>query len=65
MLLSSALAAEPTQVALDYFNDLFVGGPDALGPHMAGRAEELLGDPATVAQSVAALASDLAQAVGR
>lgn len=65
MLLSSDLAAKPTQVALVYFNDLFADGPDALGSHMAGRAEELLGDPATVAQSVAALASDLARTVGR
>jgi len=65
MLLSSNLAAPPTQVALAYFNELFVGGPDAPGPQMAGRAEALLGDPATVAQSVAALASDLARAVGR
>jgi hypothetical protein len=65
MLLSSDLAAAPTRVALDYFDELFVGGPDALGSHMAGRAEEFLGDPATVAQSVAALASDLARAAGR
>jgi hypothetical protein len=65
MLLSADLASQATHVALDYLNDLFVGGPDALGPRMAGRAEELLGDPATVAQSAAALASDLARAVGR
>ena len=64
VLLSSDLAAQPTKVALDYFDELFVGGPDALGSHMAGRAEELLGDPSTVAQSVAALASDLVRAVG-
>ena len=32
MLLSSELAAEPTHVALDYFNELFVSGPEALDP---------------------------------
>jgi hypothetical protein len=65
MLLSHELASRATQVALDYFTDLFVGGTDAVGSQMAGRAEELLGDPAGVAQSVAALASDLARATGR
>jgi hypothetical protein len=64
-LLSSELASEATQVALSYFDDLFVGGPDAVGARMAGRAEELLGDPGAVAHSVAALASDLARALGR
>jgi hypothetical protein len=65
MLLASDLASEATRVALDYFDDLFVGDPDTLGAHMAGRAETLLGDPATVADSVAALASDLAHSIGR
>jgi hypothetical protein len=65
MLLSDELASRATRVALDYFTDLFVGGPDAAGSWMAGRAEELLGDPAGVAQSVAALASDLARATRR
>jgi hypothetical protein len=32
---------------------------------MAGRAEELIGDPATVAQATAALAADLSRAVAR
>jgi hypothetical protein len=65
MLLTSELATEATRMALGYFDELFVGGASALGATMAGRAEELLGDPAGVAQSVAELASDLAQAVRR
>jgi hypothetical protein len=57
------LAAEATRVALDYFIDLFATGPDAPGCQMAGRAEELVGDPANVARSTAELASDLASAL--
>ena len=53
------LAGTASQVALGYLRDLFGAGPDSLGAVMAGRAEELVGDPATVSAAVAALADDL------
>ncbi len=62
-LLANALAAKATGVALHFFDYLFASGPEALGCQMAGRAEELVGDPANVAQSTAELAGDLARAV--
>jgi hypothetical protein len=65
MLLSSDLAADATRAALEHFDHLFASGPDALGCRTAGRAEELIGDPATVTQSTALLAADLSRAVGR
>ena len=40
-----------------------VAGPDALGSMMAGRAEQLVGDPAVVAASVSALAADTLRAL--
>jgi hypothetical protein len=62
-LLANEFAAESTRVALDHFDGLFANGPEALGCHMAGRAEELLGEPAIVAQATAALAGDLVRAL--
>jgi hypothetical protein len=62
-LLANEFAAESTRVALDHFNGLFANGPEALGCHMAGRAEELLGEPAIVAHATAALAGDLVRAL--
>ncbi len=62
-LLASELASGATRAALSHFDALFVAGPDALGCRMAGRAESLVGDPTTVAQSTSALAEDLAKAV--
>ena len=47
------------------FLDLCAAGPEAPGCQMAGRAEELVGDPANVALSTAELAGDLARALGR
>jgi hypothetical protein len=64
-LLGNDLAAEATRVALDYFVDLFAAGPEAPGCQMAGRAEQLVGDPANVALSTAELASDLVRAIRR
>jgi hypothetical protein len=52
------MAAAVTIEAMEYLNSLFAG-PEALGSMMAGRAEELVGDPAVVSAAVAALASDL------
>jgi hypothetical protein len=39
-------------------------GPEGGGSQMAGRAETLVGDPDTVARSVAILALDLIAALG-
>jgi hypothetical protein len=53
------LAGSATHQALTYLADLFAAGPDAVGAMMAGRAEQGIGDPITVATSAAVLASDL------
>ena len=53
------LAREAAETGLRYLSDLFAAGPDALGCVMAGRAEELIGDPAFVSQATAFLAHDL------
>lgn len=57
------LAGEATGVALVHLGRLFAAGPDALGSVLAGRAEELVGDPDVVAAAVAFLAQDLLGAV--
>jgi hypothetical protein len=62
-LLDDPLAGPATDQALTYLDELFGSGPDALGSVMAGRAEELIGQPATVSAAVAALAQDLRSAV--
>lgn len=48
-----------TQEALTLLSQLFAAGPHAPGSQMAGRAEELVGDPAVVSASAALLANDL------
>lgn len=53
------LCGRITQDALVYLKDLFAAGPQAVGSTMAGRAEQLVGDPATVSASVSVLAADL------
>jgi hypothetical protein len=58
------LAGGPTTEAIGYLEQLFASGPEALGSTMAGRAEELVGDPTVVRAAVAALASDLIAALG-
>jgi hypothetical protein len=58
------LAGAPTTEAIAYLEQLFASGPEALGSTMAGRAEELVGDPNVVRAAVAALASDLIAALG-
>ena len=63
-LLGEALSAEVTREALHHLGDLFAQGPGARGSVMAGAAEELVGDPAAVAESVALLAQDLLDALG-
>ena len=53
------LAGNVTDAALAHLDELFAAGPAAVGSMMAGRTEELVGDPDVVAASCAALAADL------
>lgn len=62
-LTHDALAGPVTIQAMVYLRELFAAGPDAAGSVMAGRAEEGVGEPDTVAASVAAVANDLARAL--
>ena len=64
-LLSDELAGEVTAQAVELLRKLFAAGPDAVGSLMAGRTEEGVGEPETVALQTAILASDLLAAVGR
>lgn len=61
-LLADDLAGDVTSAARDFLARLF-GAADGVGAVMAGRAEELVGDPAVVAAACAALAGDLLAAV--
>jgi hypothetical protein len=63
-ILADPLSAEGGETAIEYLSDLFASGPDAMGSDLAGRAEAEVGDPETVAASVAALAADLVAALG-
>lgn len=63
-LMGEALSAGVTRDALEHLGELFAQGPGARGSVMAGAAEELVGDPAAVAESVALLAQDLLNALG-
>jgi len=58
-LRNHALCGTVTDEAIAYLTHLFAAGPNAVGSMMAGRAEELVGDPANVSASVALLAEDL------
>ncbi len=58
-LRNHAFCGAVTDQALAHLAQLFATGPDAVGSIMAGRAEELVGDPANVSASVALLAEDL------
>ena len=64
-LLAEELSRDPTIVALDYIRDLFAPGPEAIGSQMAGRTEEGVGEPVTVALQASILAGDLLVALGR
>ncbi len=57
------LAGDATRGAVTYLRDLFASTGDRLGASMAGRAEELVGDPAVVTASVTALTDDLLDAL--
>ncbi|HUX65551.1 MAG TPA: GSU2403 family nucleotidyltransferase fold protein [archaeon] len=58
-LLTDPLSEEVTHRGLQYIQELFADGASAPGSESAGRAEENIGSPETVAQSVAALAEEL------
>ncbi len=62
-LQSQPLSAEVTRDALGRLGELFAQGAGARGALMAGAAEELVGDPVAVSESVALLAQDLLEAV--
>ena len=62
-LRSDDLASAVTEQAIVYLSEMFANGPDAMGSAMAGRAETGVGDPETVANSVALLAADLLSAL--
>jgi hypothetical protein len=62
--LGQTVSAQVTRDALDHLGALFAQGPGARGSIMAGAAEELVGDPAAVAESMALLAQDLLGALG-
>lgn len=57
------LAGDATHLAIRFLDQLFASGGDRLGALMAGRAEELVGAPATVTSAVTALADDLLAAI--
>jgi hypothetical protein len=61
-LATDDMAGSVTRQALVYLHELFAIGPEAIGSVMAGRAEEGVGEPETVASSAALLAADLLQA---
>jgi Nucleotidyltransferase len=63
-LVIDPLAGGVTQRAMSHLDELFASGPDALGSAMAGKAEELVGEPETVAVSVSTLADDLVRSLG-
>jgi len=63
-LVTDELAGPATRQALIYLRELFAIGPKGIGSAMAGQAEEGVGDPETVASSVAVLAGELLQAIG-
>jgi hypothetical protein len=65
VLLREEVCGEVTAAAQELLGDLFASGPDAVGSAMAGRAEEGIGEPETVARQVAILTDDLLKAIDR
>ena len=63
-LLDDELAGETTMEAVEFLRENFAAGPTALGSMMAGRTEEGVGEPETVALQTSILASDLLDALG-
>lgn len=62
-LLQHDLSRDVTRRSIDYLDELFASGPEALGAVMAGRAEDLVGEPEQVAVAVSFLAADLVGAL--
>lgn len=58
-LLGDDLSASATKAAMDFLAILFASGSEALGATMAGRAEDIFGNAATVSAAASTLASDL------
>lgn len=57
------IAGHATSAAVAYLQELFASGGDMVGAVMAGRAEEIVGNPATVTAAATALADDVLQAI--
>lgn len=57
------ISDEVTNEAVEHLAALFALGPDAPGAKMAGRAEEGIGEPETVALATSFLAADLVRAL--
>jgi hypothetical protein len=64
-LFEDDFSASATKVAMDFLEELFASGPDALGATMAGRAEEIFGNAATVSAAASILAADVLRALSR
>lgn len=64
-LLHEGVSADVTREAIIQLDELFGNGAAARGSLMAGAAEELVGDPTAVSESVALLAEDLLAALER
>jgi hypothetical protein len=62
-LLKEAVSEPVTREAVQLLKVLFAAGPDAAGSRMAGVAEEIVGDPVAVSESVSLLAQDLLNAL--
>lgn len=62
-LLDDPLCGGVTVQARGHLQELFATGPNALGSAMAGRAEEGIGEPTTVALATSLLAADLLAAL--
>lgn len=62
-LLNQEMSAQVTREAVGHLQGLFAQNSGARGSVMAGAAEELVGDPVAVSESVALLAHDLVEAL--
>ena len=62
-LLEAPVSEPVAREAVQLLKVLFADGPDAAGSRMAGAAEEVVGNPVAVAESVSILAQDLVNAL--